>query len=131
MSKIKETLVDRAMQGWQARALVFTQGQKSQLGAILLAVTKNEPSRGPKFGPHAYILENGLIVTNMIDRNNIAHACVSVCTVGQYIHAFHGMADKLKLTDDERAAMFRLAREWIRDDYRVTKNWGKIGSTAT
>lgn len=127
MSRVAERLIiDKAMQTWQAKALVATQGQKSQLGAIILAITKAEPSRGPKFGPGAVISEDGFIFANFIDRHGQYHQGTLVCSVRNYIDNLHGLADALKLSDADRADMFRRAREWIYVDHRALKEWGKI-----
>lgn len=127
MSRMGEKkLLDKAMETWQARALVATQGQKSQLGAIILAITKAEPSRGPKFGPGAVISSDGFIFANFIDRHGSYHQGALVCSVRNYIDNLHGLADVLKLNDADRSDMFRRAREWIYIDHRALKEWGKI-----
>lgn len=127
MSRTAEKLiVEKAMETWQAKALVATQGQKTQLGAIILAITKAEPSRGPKFGPGAVISADGFIFANFIDRRGQYHQGQLVCSVRDYIKNLHGLADALKFSEADRADMFRRAREWIYVDHRVSKEWGAI-----
>lgn len=109
-------------QTWEYRAIMATQGPRSQLGAIVLAVLGKQRMTAPAFGAHAIIMEDGAVLADFMDRNGVEHGARRICSVQELTDNFSRLADTLLLSDEDRIAMFAKVRAWIFKDYRKDKN---------
>jgi hypothetical protein len=103
---------------WQWRAIEATQAHKSKLGCILLACIGRGQNKVPRFGRQAIITSDGYVTCPFLDRHGEGHAHSLVCTVDDLVRNFRGLADHLKLSDEERIEMFAAVRKWVSTDYR-------------
>jgi len=132
---------------WQWRALSATRLNQSQLGAVLIAVLGNDPILEhcmldvarliygpaatrkafdpPRFvsggapGWGANITSDGMIMSDFYDRQGNMHYGALVGSVEEMTDNFRGLADYLKLSDNERVALFTAVRQWIKTDARM------------
>lgn len=106
-------------QTWEYRAIVATQGPRTQLGAVLLAVLGKQRLTRPQFGASAIILEDGAVVSDFTDRAGRNLGARRVYSVQELTDNFSRLADRLLLSDEDRIAMFAKVRSWIFKDYRT------------
>lgn len=106
---------------WQDRAIEATGGNRSQLGAILLAMLARVPrySSFPRFSGLATVTSDGFVMCNFYDKAGVFRPGAFVCDVEDLRDNFRGLADHLKLNDADRNAMFAELLKWIARDYRA------------
>lgn len=104
---------------WQARAIEATRGNQSRLGAIVMAVLGQTPKEPPAFGLGAVITSDGYIMCDFLTRDGELHTAAFVGAVADLVDNCRGLADHLKLADDERLAFFQSVRAWVKRDYRA------------
>lgn len=125
-------------QSWQGRALAYVQEHSlGQLGAALLSLLADNYDetmpfllkavfpdavgiRTPFYCSSPKIDKAGCIVAEMIDKSGrkIKNAIVFASTA-QMEGVFRKMADRLRLTDDERRDLFACVRNWVKADQRL------------
>jgi hypothetical protein len=106
-----------ARQRWDYRAVLATGARTTRMGAIVLAVLgKSRTTRC--FGQHAVISSKGRVITTYTDKDG--HTCYTdIGTPQELADSFSELADILKLSDEDRIAMFSKVRAWISADARV------------
>ena len=111
---------------WIERAIVATTdgaNGPSKLGALLRAVLGYR-SMPPCFNTAgAVITSDGFVLCGFTDRHGEYHMGAFVGSLVELIKNFRGLADHLKLTDDQRKALFDEVRKWCHTDYRDRKEW--------
>jgi hypothetical protein len=108
-------------EGWQAQVVGATAGNQTKLGAIFLSVI-NKPRERRAFGHTAIIDMSGNVFSSFTDKNGVHHPVVLVCTVEELQDNFSGLADFLRLPDEDRIALFSAVRQWISYDARADPN---------
>ena len=116
-------LTDAAIEerrSWQYRALTLVKGNKSNIGAIIVAMLGRYVS-GRGYHPRGLrILEDGRIVA--LARGSVAERWeleLVYKSVDEINASFRGLAVKLQLTELETDAMFSELRKFIFQDDRV------------
>lgn len=105
---------------WQYRAVKATEGNQSLLGCFVLAILGWQHGRKPpRFGSVAKIDKDGLILSNLQDKSGNMYRNHVLGPVSQLVGNLNGLADYLKLNDDERKQMFDEFRKWIYKDERA------------
>lgn len=115
----KDVILGKVRAGWQFRAEQYTRGNQSLAGAILLGVLKRTPHKPPAIGHKAAVNSDGYVFASYVDGDGKFHKARAVCYVDQLRDTFRDLADKLKLDDADRAAMFAEIKKWIVKDYRA------------
>jgi len=102
------------MSNWKERALAATRG--SRFGAIFCAATdtKCDP---PCFTSKAIITSDNFVMANFTGADGRHHMGAFVGSVSDLVRNTNGLADHLKLTDQERTELFTVMRDWIGTDY--------------
>lgn len=95
-----------------------TDGNNTQLGAILLATMGMYPRRLPAFGLRAVITSDSHIMCDFRTKDGSMHPNAFVCSVRDLQDNFRGLADHCKLSDPDRLALFDGVKRWIATDYR-------------
>ncbi len=108
---------------WEFRAIEALRANQSLPGMILVAaLSRSQASDGrprkPSVGHKAYITADGNVIAKYVNPDGIYQGWQIVCKIGEMIDAFKRLADNLKLSDADRAAMFEKLRQWITHDYR-------------
>lgn len=102
--------------GWQDKILAATNG--TQLGAIArCALGRNEPGQMPAFTGRASITSDGFVMCNFVDKEGRGHMGAFVGAVSDLRGNILGVATHLNLNETERAAWFKVMKEWIAVDY--------------
>lgn len=125
---------------WESRALVAAEGKMQR---ILLAAIRAEiredllllllretfgqiEIKTPFYRGHASIVPSGHLVCEVVDRD--ANGLVWRGTVkvydneNRFLYEMRKLADKLKLSDEDRKDMFRVLQKWITKDERFDLN---------
>ena len=102
---------------WQYKTVAATQGPKSKLGTILLAIL-NRSVRRPAFGPSCVITSDGYVLSNFVDRHGSMHVGAFVCHISELVSNFKGLADHCELEQNDRQELFEEVRKWVAIDYR-------------
>jgi hypothetical protein len=76
------------------------------------------PHKGPCYGPFAVINEDGLIVTEYIDKHQALVEIDVFSSVQEFVDNLRRLADAANLTQDEATELAEQARLWIKADYR-------------
>lgn len=117
----------RAAASWQARALLATKGNQTQLGTILIAVLGKAASHPPRIVSNAVINREGVVMAGFQPRGSKSVAdtgIAAICTAEELTENFRGLADHLRLNDNDRTDMMRRVREWVNRDERVVTDLG-------
>lgn len=122
--------IERERASWQYRAIEATQGPRSMLGAILLAVLGKQRRTVPQFRGQATITSNGFVLCDYLDKSGQIRFGAFLCDVADLTRNFRGLADHLRLTDAERVEMFDALRNWIAKDYRAIRDGFDPGKPA-
>lgn len=113
-------IVPAPKDSWQRRAVERTGGNQSLMGCFVLAILGWQHGRHPpRFGRVATITTEGLVKTNMQDKDGKIYLNHILGPVQTVIDNFRGLADDLKLTDNEREQMFNELRKWFFKDERA------------
>ena len=110
---------ERARATWQYRIIETTRGNQSQLGCVVLAVLGKSASNPPKITGSATIKTDGQVYANFTGSDCVARQGVHICSVEDLQRNFSGLADHLKLSDEERVEMFGEVKKWIWKDERA------------
>lgn len=110
--------MSRETDNWRFRAIRLTRGNSTPLGALVLAVIGRNARNPPWFGNAAEITVGGQVVTSFTDRAKRMHFPHVLGTVDYLTSTFSRLADELKLADEERIELFRMARQWCVKDHR-------------
>jgi hypothetical protein len=119
MAETDAERIERQRAAWQFRAIQATEGPRTKLGRILLAVLRKQRNSRPQFVGSATITSDGFVTCDFIDQHGQYHYGDFVCDVADLVHNFRGLAEHLRLKDAEAEAMFQEVRNWIGRDYRV------------
>jgi hypothetical protein len=121
----------RAM--WQSRALAASEGKMRRVLTvvlsyeyaaampILLAATFpgfTDIAR-PFLSSYATIVPSGKVVAEMVDRDGSKKTIAVYDSGDKYVADMRALADKLKLSDEERTEMFKVLQRWIVKDMRI------------
>lgn len=108
---------------WQYRAIAYCHGNKSQIGALIVAILGRKVNP-PCFHPYGMnISEDGIVTALYKPTLNEPWRVQRVYeNVQQFTDIFRGLADALQLDDAERMAMFDEIRKFVRIDRRVKTN---------
>lgn len=120
---------------WQYKAIAYTHGNQSQLGALVIAMLQR--NRGaPCFLPAGRsivvdgvsmdggitITADGRCVVTYLAGNGDPPRREVLYSTTELQDIFRGLADVLELTDNERMAMFDELKKFIVKDLRVVSN---------
>ena len=103
---------------WQLKAIEATKAHQSRLGCILLACLKLGRNKVPRFGLEAIVTSDGYVQADFVDRHGQGHHAAFVGELQEIIDNFRGLADHLKMEDQDRRELFEAVRGWIVADYR-------------
>lgn len=104
-----------------ARVVEKTAGNQTKLGAIFLACIRKSRARNA-FGDTAVIDMAGNVFSSFTRRDGTHYPAIVVCHVSELQDNFSGLADFLKLSDEDRIALFERVRSWIAYDARQDPN---------
>ena len=108
---------------WQHRAVKATGGNTTLLGCFVLAVLGFQHGRKPpRFGSTARIDKDGMAIAHMQDKAGNIYKNHNLGHVREIGDSFRGLADHLKLNDDERREMFSELNKWFVHDARADQN---------
>lgn len=100
---------------WQARAIQLTGGNRTMAGAVILAMLGRATTR-PHFGRQGFIDAQGIVRSSLVARHTGWHPNVPICDKITLRDTFRKIADELKLSDQDRIAMFDELKKWIAKD---------------
>lgn len=103
-----------------------TGGNKQLLGTIMLAVLGETPRFPPALGLGAVISSDGMIFCDFVTKDGRLRTAAFVCDIEDLINNFRGLADHLKLSDEDRIILFSELRKWIKKDWRASSDWDKV-----
>jgi hypothetical protein len=108
---------------WKHRAVRETGGNTSLMGCFVLAICGWQHGRHPpRFGSTATINKDGVIIAHMQTKEGTIFPNQQLGQVQTVIDNFRGLADHLKLNDDERIEMFTELKKWFVKDERANQN---------
>lgn len=113
-----QAIAERKM--WQYKTIAYTHGNKSQVGALLLAIC-GRLSKPPCFHPRgAKITADGALLALYRSDDRAQWEIRRVYeNIEDFTLAFRGLATVCKLDDVEQEAMFTEIRKWIFKDDRA------------
>lgn len=115
---------------WQKRAIRATDGNKTLIGCFVLAILGFQHGiKPPRFGKTATIDKDGILYSNMQDKDGKVFQNHCLGPIGDVRDNFRGLADHLKLSDAERNAMFDELKKWISHDVRADQTNKERGLT--
>lgn len=107
-------------ESWQRRAVEKTGGNQELLGCFVLAVLGWQHGRKPpRFGKVARVDKDGILHSNMQNKDGKVFLNHPLGPIKTVIDNFRGLADELKLNDNEREQMFSELRKWVFKDDRA------------
>lgn len=113
-------IIEAPADSWQRRAVVKTGGNQTLMGCFVLAILGWQHGRyPPRFGRVARINKDGYVFSNMQSKDGSVYHDYAFGPVQTVIDNFRGLADELKLNDDERKQMFGELRKWFFIDERA------------
>lgn len=101
------------------RLLVAAMQGDRETHVLIMAVLGLRPHTPPAIGIRAEIHEDGWVYTNGIDRSGAYWPELKVISVIGLRDVFRYLADRVKLSDADRVALFDHVRRWITADKRV------------
>ena len=111
---------------WQHRAVRETGGNQTMLGCFVLAILGWQSGRKPpRFGKIARVDKDGQLWSNLQTADGQVLMNHHLGPVKQVIDEFRGLADHMKLADEERVQMFSELRKWIAIDERANDHNGE------
>ena len=107
---------------WQKRAIRATDGNNTLLGCFVLAIlglSRALIAPYPRFGSTAIIDKDGLVYSNMQDKDGRMYRNHCLGPIEDIRDNFRGLADHLKLSDNEREGLFSDLKKWRSHDARA------------
>ena len=105
---------------WKANAIRAANHNRSLLGCFVLAILGLQHGiKPPRFGSTANIDKDGLLYSNMQDKDGKIHQNFCLGPVKDLVDNLRGLADHLKLDDKDRVEMFDEFKKWIKHDARA------------
>jgi hypothetical protein len=104
---------------WKLRAIDATRGNKSMLGAILLAMLNHVPNKRPYFKGLGHINKEGFVSCKFYPRGLLLPRKVVIGTVQSWTDELRRLADMVHMDDKEVHELFEEARKWIERDERA------------
>lgn len=103
---------------WPWRVIETSRANTTMLGTALLAILYPERINlaGPSFGPTAALDAHGQLWTQGVRDARSEPKLLNLGPVSHFIGSLRTLADELKLTDDERIALFTEVKKWIAYD---------------
>ncbi len=118
-----DTAIDTS--DWRQAVFAATHDMKkgtgSLLGSIVRCLIKKEALLGPKFTGNATITENGFVICDFIDRNQVLRRDATVGHVSDLGNNIAGLADHCKLSDVQRHELATALQSWIAHDHRPNR----------
>lgn len=110
--KIRET--------WRGKVIAETRGRSTRLGCVIIAALGfNRVNRYPRFGSKAFIDQDGRIIAYYYPGPPMpANPAVIADTLG-FSGDLRRVADKCKLSDQDRIEFFEAMKNWIERDLRA------------
>lgn len=129
-------------QMWQSRALAASEGKMQRVLMVVLAyeyaaampvlLAATFPGftdiERPFLSSYATIVPSGKVVCQMVDRDGSKKTVAIYDSKDKYVADMRALADKLKLSDKDRAEMFGVLQRWIVADMRVGPNGERLAS---
>lgn len=107
---------------WKTRAVRETGGNKTMMGCFVLAILGLQHGlRPPRFGRVAVIDKDGMVFSNMQNKDGKIFRNHCLGPVQDIIDSFRGLADHLKLNDKERQQMMDELKKWFAHDARANQ----------
>ena len=127
---------------WQSRALAASEGKMQRVLMVVLAyeyaaampvlLAATFPGftdiERPFLSSYATIVPSGKVVCQMVDRDGSKKTVAIYDSKDKYVADMRALADKLKLSDKDRAEMFGVLQRWIVADMRVGPNGERLAS---
>ncbi len=112
-----------SMEGnWKTRCIKATDGNKTEIGCFVLAILGLQHGiTPPRFGKNASVDKNGVLHTNVQDQNFKIYLNQPMRHIQEVIDNLRGLADHLKLSDEDRTALFGEFKKWILLDARANQ----------
>lgn len=105
---------------WQRRAVVRTGGNTTLMGCFVLAILGWQSGRKPpRFGRVGRIDKQGMAFSNMQSSDGMIYPNFLLGPIKTIVDNFKGLAEDLKLNDDEVKEMFSELRKWFLVDERA------------
>jgi hypothetical protein len=125
---------------WQVRLLATAHGRMGAIAVTMLAHTYYEAMdvllrvvfpgiviKPPCFAGTASITQDGRVICNMLDRDGDLIIGVQIfASEAAFIYAWRRLADRLKLSDLDRMAMFDAVQNWVTADHRIMLSGEKV-----
>lgn len=123
MSEDEKDRAEKERSSWQYCAIRATQGPRTKIGAVLLAVLGKQRASVPQFGNHAVINASGFIHTDMICKDGTSRVMTCIGQASEMVDGFRKLADILQLSDVDRIELFQKLQAWVSKDYRAVRDW--------
>jgi hypothetical protein len=129
-------------QMWQSRALVAAEGK---LGRVLLVVFAKEYAaalpillrvsipgfediKAPFLSGYASIMPTGRLVCDMTCTDGSIRKTEIYRSNDEFVGEMRRLADRLKLSDEDRDEMFMVLRKWVTADLRIDHEGKRLAS---
>lgn len=109
---------------WRYRALQATQCNRTQLGAMLIAILGHQPKSAPRFWTGGATINGDGIITSQLQGKDGRWNRVPLGHATEFATELNRLADTCKFDDVERLALFTEATKWIVKDHRATSYMG-------
>lgn len=113
---------EKVRNGWAYRAVLACSGPQSVMGAVIIAMIGKQRRTVPQFGRSAIIDPIGMLRADLYRKDGTWAYMTGIMSVDSFRDELGKVADHIDATDDERADMYKTAREWIGRDLRIIKN---------
>lgn len=115
-------LKDKMEHSWRYRAVKASDGNRSRLGCIVLAVIGESTKRAPKISlaRGGIITPQGVVMADMMLAGQTRFYATPLGHIQEVVDNFRRLADTIKATDREREEMLAALRMWIERDMRAT-----------
>ena len=108
-------------ESWQAKVLRKTGANRTKLGMIACAVLGHPLSHPPMISMKrgAVIDEDGWVLADVWLPGRAGFLATNLGSLRDIVDNFRRLADILKLSDEDRAALFVLMQKWMGTDLRA------------
>lgn len=110
---------DPAPVGWKARLTFACRNASSEGESLVLAILGVTPRRCPAFADNAVITEDGIVYTGFKKRDGSLLGCTPIGSVVWVRDEVRRIADREKLDDADRKALFIEFHKWFVVDMRA------------